>query len=120
MKTEAVYEILRGMSFDPHATHKYDILRGGFFWSDELPSQEKDRENFLRCLMVLAKPIAHRSELSLDKEELRFEEEWTELREKCPDWPGFRDERINDERIKRELKAIKYKEAKCLNELEKE
>ncbi|MGJ8653738.1 MAG: hypothetical protein ACSHX8_10730 [Opitutaceae bacterium] len=107
------------MKFDENATHQYDIMRGGFIWTDEMPDYVSGRKGFLSCLMLLAKPIAHRSEMTLEKEIFRFEKEWNELRRECPDWPGFREERTHDERIKRELRAIKYKEDKCLDELEK-
>ena len=112
-------EILSGLIYDPEATRSYDIMRGGFVWSDEVPCREKEYAKFLKSIFLLSKVIAYRASLTLSEPREEFKGSWDELFKEVPEWPGFRPERCEGVNI-RDLKAVKLKEAKGLKDLEKE
>jgi hypothetical protein len=78
--------ILRGAQFDPEASRTYDMLSGGFHWSDERLVLAIDTWAFSYVM-------GYRASLSngAPREELRAA--WDQLRRECPNWPGFRPER---------------------------
>ncbi len=117
MDTGLVQRMLAECAYDPNATRVYEILRGGFLWSDELPDRESD--DFIPALLQMAKVIAHRSDLTLGEPKARYQAEWDALQEAVPDWPGFRDERIYGS-VERDLKEVKICEERCLRDLENE
>jgi hypothetical protein len=89
---EAALAILRQARFDANASHQFEIMSGGFAWSDERLAEvapictPQDNWSF-RILM------GYRASLTRDapREELRAP--WDQLLRECPDWPGFRPER---------------------------
>lgn len=85
--------VLRGAQFDPGATCGYELLSGGITWSDE------QLADFVGACMakgcgVFGYPLAYRTSLIEGKprENLRFT--WDELQLRCPEWIGFRAERV--------------------------
>ena len=110
-------EILSGLIYDPNAKRSYDLMRGGFIWSDELPSRDNDYESYLKSIFLLANVIAYRASLTLGKPREKLKQSWDQLKQEVPDWPGFNIERITGINI-RDLKAVKLKEEKCLNSLD--
>jgi hypothetical protein len=86
---ELLVKQLRGLIYDPNATKYFELMSGGFIWSDEKPRDYDDVAagyafRFLigfRASIIGGKP----------REDLRFV--WDAVRAACPEWPGFRPER---------------------------
>lgn len=84
--------LLRQTSFDPLAIRKYNVLDGGFRWSDEFP--DGFFEEVLRLDYWLDRYLAaHRAEITLGGDVDRFREIWQEVEREAPTWPGLRVER---------------------------
>jgi hypothetical protein len=114
MDKQGAQHILKDCVHDPNALRHYDLMRGGFVWSDEMPSEAR-----LAAILLLAKVIAYRASLTLGKPRQEFEGEWNDLKEAVPTWPGFREERISDNLVKRDLMAEDKKTDRCIARLEK-
>lgn len=112
MNKEEILKVLNGCVYDENATRSYDIMRGGFIWSDELPGSKKNQKMFVRGIFLLAKVIAYRASLTARNPRNEFEEEWSTLKSVYPSWPGFREERIYGQ-IERDYEAVKKKEERC-------
>jgi hypothetical protein len=112
MKKEKDYKVLRSCIYDENATRSYDIMRGGFIWSDEFPNNGKDHDMLMSSIGLLVEIIAYRASLTAGKSRIEFEEEWNTLKIACPSWPGFREERIYG-KIERDYKAVEKKEERC-------
>ena len=114
---DAAIEILRTSRWLPDATRRYEILAGGFYWSDERIFDvadiciESDSWAF-RCV------IAFRSSLirGAPREDVR--KPWDQLRKECPGWPGFRTERC-DSLLVQELDREEQKACDDLDELDR-
>ena len=119
MNIEDAPEILRHCHYTEHASHVYDILRGGFIWEDEFPNEKSDLRGFLQSIALLSKVIAYRASLTLGEPNPAYENEWNTLKRLLPSWPGFREERIYGT-IERELRLIRKQEKKCLQRREEE
>ncbi|BBM84711.1 hypothetical protein [Candidatus Uabimicrobium amorphum] len=101
MEEEEIIENLRKCRYSKDAKRSYDIMRGGFIWSDELPNDD------IIYHMILARAIGYRGSLSLGEKRDDLEEDWLKIKELFPDWPGFREDRIygqvaKDLRLERE------------------
>lgn len=91
--TEAAIAFLRESVFDPDASVGFELLSGAVHWDDE---------RFLDFFCVCnaggpnyAKELfAYRTSLLVGhpREELQFA--WDEVRVRCPEWIGFRPERV--------------------------
>jgi hypothetical protein len=86
--------VLRAARWDSNATHSYEIMSGGFAWSDERLSQAAavclEHSNYaVRFVM------GYRASLTrgAPRDELRAP--WDQLLRECPEWPGFRPERAS-------------------------
>ena len=84
---------LREMIYDPGATiGGVEMLSGAVFWSDEdimeLFALSRDHRGSAKEL------FAHRTSLLVGepREELRYA--WDEAKARCPEWIGFRPERV--------------------------
>jgi hypothetical protein len=107
-KPEVLVEFLRGLKYDPDATRHYEVMSGGFVWSDEIPKDYSDKaaDWALRFL------IGYRASLIRGKprEELRFV--WDTVLAGCPGWPSFHPERSNtalaEELNKNSRRTVKY------------
>src|SRR5262249_44476426 len=93
---EAALAILRQARWDPNATHSFEVVSGGFAWSDERLQEAaaacmEHRSWAFRYLM------GYRASLTrgAPREELR--PPWDQLLRECPEWPGFRSERSGPE-----------------------
>jgi hypothetical protein len=91
--SEAAIDFLRGLLFDPNAQTSYELTSGAVSWSDE--------RFFDFCILCRATGsdyakhlFAYRMSLLVGhpREELRFA--WDEVRSRCPEWIGFRAERV--------------------------
>ena len=112
----AATAILRRCVHDHGAVRRYDLLRGGFLWSDELPVCAASELNSV--IAILAPVIAYRASLTLGQPHSRYEADWNALQAAGPSWPGFRHERIFGS-VERDLRAAKLREARCIANLEK-
>jgi hypothetical protein len=88
-KPEILIEHLRRLTVDPSATRHFEMMSGGFLWSDEKPAGYSDAaaDYSLRHL------LAYRASLvrGQPREELRSV--WDAVLAACPQWPGFLPER---------------------------
>lgn len=119
MNPQVVIDVLGECRYRPDAKHSYDILRGGLVWDDELPDPDYDLDRFVRSISLLARVINHRASLTLGETNPKYEEEWNALRSILLEWPGFRKDRIYG-RVERELRVIKRRETRCLEQFEAE
>jgi hypothetical protein len=91
---EAALAILRQARWDASATHSYEIMSGGFRWSDE-----RLGEVVFICMdhgsWAFRYVLGYRASLirQAPREELRAP--WDQLLRECPEWPGFRPERMH-------------------------
>lgn len=114
---DAAIKMLRRARWSADAKRSYEILSGGFHWSDE-------------CLLEVARVcvesdnwafryvISYRASLirGMPRNELR--EPWDQLRIECPNWPGFRSERC-DHSLAQELDRESQKACDDLDELDR-
>jgi|SRR5208283_4847944 len=103
--------ILRQALWDPNATRSYEIMSGGFSWSDERMTDVSfvcmaHRSWAFRFLM------GFRASLSAGAPREELSPPWDQLLQECPDWPGFREERRSTE-----LAAELHRESRrmCIN-----
>ena len=83
---------LRAMIHDPAATISFELVSGSVFWSDE---DVLELFSISRHYRGSAKELfAYRTSLLVGEplEELRYA--WDEARVRCPEWIGFRTERV--------------------------
>ena len=103
---EEVLAILREARYDPEARRGFEALRASFHWSDEcLPRVSRlcmNRES-QACFNVMV----YRSSLIRGKAIEEFRRTWEQLREACPEWPGFRPERCSTDLASDLDRAIK-------------
>src|SRR5262245_4250278 len=91
--SEAAIDFLRGLSFDPNAQTSYELISGAVSWSDE-----RFLDFCIQCRATGANYgkhlFAYRMSLLVGKprDELRFA--WDEVCTRCPEWIGFRPERV--------------------------
>jgi hypothetical protein len=88
-KPEILIEALRGVRYDPKAERSYELMSGGFVWSDEYPAGF----TFTVGDFAFRFLVGYRASLirGAPREELRSV--WDAVLAGCPDWPGFRPER---------------------------
>ncbi len=108
-------KILEGCKYDPSADRSYDMMRGGFVWTDELPARDSGR--YLAAIALLAKVIAYRGSLTLGEPRDEYRKEWEYLMEVLPDWPGFRLDRWKGA-VERDLRAAEIRATRCLAHFE--
>jgi hypothetical protein len=91
---EAALAVLREACWDPDATHSFEIMSGGFRWSDE-----RLEDAASACMQAgswaFRSLLGYRASLirGVPREELRAA--WDQLLRECPSWPGFRPERLS-------------------------
>ncbi len=84
---------IHGLEYDPHATKSFELMSGGFVWSDESPQAYDDVASGYAFRFLLG----YRTSLIMGKPQEALESVWNAVRTECPDWPGFRPERISIE-----------------------
>ena len=95
----AAITVLRKACFDPNATKRYEIMSGGFAWSDERLFDVVSSGSLpVRFLM------GYRSSLIRGKPNEELRSPWDQVQRECPAWPGFRAER-QDPSLAKELDA---------------
>lgn len=114
---DAAIRILREARWSPDAKRSFEIMSGGFHWSDECLSDvaricvESDNWSFRYVMGYRASLIR-----STPRHELR--EPWDQLSIECPNWPGFRTERC-DPSLAQELDRESKKASDDLDELDR-
>lgn len=85
-----VAEVLRRQELDPNARVFHELMSDGLVWSDEKSRLSQGDVSYFSPMRV----IWHRRTLMICEEPARFEDEWNALLEACPEWIGFRPERL--------------------------
>jgi len=84
--------ILRQARWDANAQRSYEIMSGGFRWSDERLGETAflcvERGNW-----AFRYVLGYRASLSRGAPREALQAPWEQLRRECPEWPGFRPER---------------------------
>ena len=114
---EEALAILRQAQWDANATHSYEVMSGGFAWSDERLSQSATAcmahgSWAFRFLMGYRASLIRGS----PREELR--PPWDQLLRECPEWPGFRPER-RDPSLATELDRESRRVDVCVRRIER-
>lgn len=115
---DAAIQILREARWSPDATRRYEILAGGFYWSDELIFDVAricvEAESWAFRFVV-----GYRSSLirGVPRDELR--KPWEQLQIECPNWPGFRQDRCGPSLIQ-ELNREDQKACDDLDDLDRQ
>jgi len=105
--------ILRNSRYDPEAVRAYDMLSGGFYWSDEgIKELAKASDNYLYRYL-----IHHRASISAGRSKGPFAL-WEQLLLACPNWPGFRPDRSAPALTSDLEQAWKVAEASILDGME--
>lgn len=91
---------------DPSAGRSYELLSGGFVWSDEHDEalREACRAADRERAMVFRHLFAHRASLIRGELAARFGDLWDAVVAHHPTWPGFRPERRSPS-LRAELEA---------------
>ncbi len=111
---EEALDVLGQARWDRDATRQLELLSLSFYWSDEMLFEfgisclEHDPENFSFKDLIL-----YRESLNRGKPDEQYQDVWEQVREACPQWPGFREDRCStelgaalDSSIRRECASI--------------
>jgi len=96
----AAIAVLREARFNPNAKRQYEIMSGGFVWSDERLFDSVHSGAILPVRFLMA----YRSSLTLGTPDEEARVPWDKLLRECPEWPGFSSER-RDPSLAKELDA---------------
>ena len=113
---KAAIEILQNTKWSPDAKRSYELMSGGFHWSDEgLPNVT------MICFEVESWAVryvmGYRASLIRGKPREELKGPWDQLLTECPNWPGFRAERCHPS-LMEELDQESLQLEKELDELE--
>ena len=91
--------ILREARWQPDAKRSFELMSGGFVWSDE-----RLGDISLLCVELdnwaFREVIAYRASMIRNAPRTELHEPWDQLMQECPDWPGFRPERSDHSLMK--------------------
>ena len=80
--------------FDPSAARSFHIQCSSFYWEDEMPEFVDDGyDASIRHFMLYL--LSYRKMLMYGEDVPVFLPYWNRLQELCPNWPGFRAERMH-------------------------
>jgi len=85
--------VLRQARFDPNATRRFEIMSGGFVWSDERLLEDVHFSLHNSSNYAVRALMGYRSSLIEGKPSENYRLPWDQLLRECPDWAGFRAER---------------------------
>ena len=111
----AAIDAFRRSAWDKHATRKYELMSGGFMWSDEA-WREVGEICVAQDNWAFRYVLGYRASLIRESPRLELRDPWTQLLEACPQWPGFRPDRCSP-KLKEELDAIAQQRLAELDEL---
>ena len=90
----AAIEILREARWSLDATRRYEILSGGFYWTDERIFEVADI-----CMdsesWAFRYVLRYRASIIGGEPRAELRAPWDQLRKECQEWPGFRPERCD-------------------------
>ena len=86
-------ELLRSCVYDPRSTPMYEMISGGVNWDDEQYLELAALCRHLGCRDCGAL-FAYRTSLLMARPLEEYRYAWDEVRERCPEWIGFRPERV--------------------------
>ncbi len=115
---EQALAVLRQARWDASASRRYEIMSGGFIWSDERLGEVAhlcvEQGNW-----AFRYVIGYRASLIRGAPREGLRAPWDQLLRECPDWPGFRPERSSPI-LARELDAESEQACRELDELDRE
>jgi hypothetical protein len=88
-KPEVLIPHLRRLRADPQATRQFEMMSGGFLWSDEKPAGYSDAA----ADYALRRLLAYRASLVRGRPREELASTWEAVLAACPEWPGFLPER---------------------------
>ena len=107
---EEAVACLRRTPYNPAARPSLELVSGSFIWEDEFA----DYVEFVAhcrakgCLRYW-EPVGYRTSVIRGRPNEGSRRGWEELRKVCPDWPGIREERY-DEDLRAELERQEAEE----------
>ena len=100
---DTAIDVLREAVWDQDATRHFEMMSGGFMWSDE-----GWRDVARMCVRLdnwaFRYVLGYRASLIRESPRHELVAPWEQLLESCPDWPGFREDRCAPE-LRTELDA---------------
>ncbi len=88
--SDADIKILSLAHWTSDAQRSFEIMSGGFVWSDE-----QLKEISFQSLSAVRYVISYRASLIRGVPRDELSQPWKQLRTDCPDWPGFHPDRCN-------------------------
>lgn len=116
-------QILNAMPFDENATYFYELMAGGFLWSDEFPEIDSNKWKDFGHDDVYRYLLAIRREIMLGNEDRKQHPLWKQVKTYAPSWPGLRQERLTGRivnRLKAAIRKSNYEIEKAFNEADDE
>jgi hypothetical protein len=114
---EEALAILHEGRWDANATHSYEVMSGGFAWSDERLSQSATA-----CMAhgswAFRFLMGYRASLIRGSPRKELRPPWDQLLRECPEWPGFRPER-RDPSLATELDRESRQVDVCVRRIER-
>jgi hypothetical protein len=80
---------LNAACLDEHATRGFDLLSGGFKYSDEIPGELMSRDNVVLIVSVLRRLWGYRASIIRGAVRRDLEETWQAVQVLAPLWAGF-------------------------------
>ena len=114
-------QILNNMEFDKDATYFFEVMSGGFLWSDEFPDSESSDWKDFQHDYIYRYLLALRRQIMLEREGKQQHPLWIQVTTKAPNWPGLRHERLTGRIVRRLRAAIRksnYEIEKAFEECE--
>jgi hypothetical protein len=93
---EPALAVLRQARWETNALRSYEIMSGGFQWSDERLG-EAARICMEHRSWAFRYVLGYRASLTRGAPREGLRAPWDQLLRECPDWPGFRAERVSPE-----------------------
>ena len=90
---ELLVRQLQSLKYDPNATRVFELMSGGFCWSDERPDAYDDVVLGYAFRFLLG----YRASLIRATPNDTLRSVWDLVQARCPNWPGFRPERLDRE-----------------------
>ena len=117
--SDAAIAILNSMVVDPDATHSYEHLSGGFYWSDEFPPTNSPDWDVVGHDYLYRFLIRIRRCITLGDDSVAATPLWQQVLTDAPNWPGLLPDRRSGRVVKR-LRAAERLADRCLEKLEAE
>lgn len=87
-------QYFRPLKHDPNATRSLHSQAGSFYWSDEMPDFVDDGHP-ASIKMFMVSLLGFRTMRMQGENVPEYEPLWNRLRDVCPEWPGFKRDRMD-------------------------